>query len=169
MKPEAPKFIVVYQDNPNGYCYSLRNSKNEYASAMTADGPYKRKWRTATEAELYVNKWADSSLIWVAYVERVPPIKRVTTAATYKRVHGGYPDASRLVDPTSTPAQVKAALQATARAFSALYGTNPLVWPVIPQVDDGSNEEATTVPDILVQTLAQRVFIVRLRNSLRGY
>jgi hypothetical protein len=45
----------------------------------------------------------------------------------------------------------------------------PLVWPVIPQVDDGSNEEASTVSDALVQALAARVFITRLRNALKGY
>lgn len=167
MKPEAPKFIVVYQDNPNGYCYSLRNSKNEYASIMTDKGPFKRTWRTAIEAELYITKWADSSLVWVAYTEWTPPINHVTTALTHKPAHGGYPNARRLVGGSSWPNAARTA--AKQRAFSALYGTDPLVWPVIPQADDGSSEEPTTVPDILVQALAQRVFIARLRNILRGY
>ena len=174
MKPEAPKFIVVYQDNPNGYCYSLRNSKNEYASIMTDKGPFKRTWRTATEAELYITKWAASDLVWVAYTEWVPPIKHVVTAATHKPAHGGYPDARRLVGGSPWPDAARrlhapAATYDPAEQRARMANIQPLVWPVIPQVDDGSNEEPTTVPDILVQTLAQRVFIVRLRNINRGY
>lgn len=163
MKPEAPKFIVVYQDNPNGYCYSLRNSKNEYASLMMDNGPIKRVWRTAAEAELYITKWAASDLVWVAYTDGTPPIKHVRTAATRKPTHSGYPDAVAIS--WSGMGNVTGRIPSKLPALAATYDSaehmcqrwaeqrarmaapvQPLVWPVIPQVDDGSNEEPSTIP-----------------------
>jgi hypothetical protein len=140
MKPETPKFTIVYQDDPNGYCYSLRNSKNEYASVMNPTGPSKRSWRTAIDAELYITKWADStSLIWSAYTEKALPSRHVVTAATYKPPHGGYPEPKGTARP-----------QFLGQELDRMSAPTPLVWPVIPPHDDGSNEEASTVPDVII-------------------
>lgn len=165
------KYTIVYREDPRGYNWTVRNVHNQYAACQWAGGNVSiRSWRTAAAAadymDVYRHRNHPQDLVWAPWPEENPTaIKPVTTAASYKPAHGGYP--------TSAPRCVGHELDRMAAGWASMGAvtgripsSQPLVWPVIPQADDGSNEEATTVPDSLVQLMAHRVFIVRLRNAL---
>lgn len=137
------KYTLVYRVDPQGYHWTVRNVHNQYAAHQGDGGKVNiRSWRTAEAATYYMDVYRQynhpQDLVWAPCpTDKPTPIKLVTTAASYKLVHGVYP-------------------QPASSAHISEH-TKPLVWPVLPQHDDGSNEEATTVPDSLVQLMAQRV------------
>lgn len=161
------KYTLVYRVDPQGYHWTVRNVHNQYAAHQGDGGKVNiRSWRTAEAATYYMDVCRQynhpQDLVWAPWpTDKPAAIKRVTTAASYKPAHGGRPGLNnKELDLRGTQ---------TGRLRSAdchiTEHTKPLVWPVLPQHDDGSNEEATTVPDSLVQLIAQRV-LVRLRDAL---
>lgn len=186
------QYTLVYRDDPQGFNWTVMNTHGLYAAVEWTGGRKSiRRWRNSDGANDYMtehrHRRPPEDLVWEPWPTEKPiPIKPVTTAASYKPAHGGYPErtaekAAKLAESyggtytgrfrSSVGHIEKEAASAPLMTLGELLRRKleqqqPLVWPVIPQIDDGSNEEATTVPDSLVQLMAYRVFIVRLRNAL---
>lgn len=182
-------YQLYYQD---GY-YKIRNNLGQICCAQMGKHVTERKFVGSQQAANFFSDFLVGRsvpffpTVWVE--PKQTPAKPVSTVVSgaHKPAHGGYPDTRELRKLSAFNARYGTTtgrhgtavshieeLDRMASAGNAHWAAikgraDPLVWPVIPQVDDGSNEEATTVPDALVHAIAQRVFIVRTRRTLRGY
>ncbi len=172
------QYTLVYREDPQGYNWTVMNTHGLYAAFGRK--PSIRRWRTGSGAYAYMTEHRHENdpedLVWAPWpTDKPTPIKPVTTAASYKPTHGGYPDRTALNNAKLAESYVgtytgrfrssvgpieKAAASALVTAPGDLIRSKrgqhqPLVWLVIPQPDYGSNEEATTVPDALVAKLPE--------------
>ena len=166
-------YQLYYQD---GY-YKIRNNLGQICCAQMGKHVTERKFVGSQQAANFFSDFLVGQsvpffpTVWVD-PEQTPakPVSTVVSGA-YKPVHGGYPDAryGTTTGRHGTALSHIEELDRMASAGNAHWATikgraDPLVWPVIPQADDGSNEEATTVPDALVAALSKRQFVILIRR-----
>ena len=163
------KYTLVYCERDNGYNWYVRNSEGLYA-AWIGGNTYIRGWTSAEQASDYMEKHLQADCVWAPWPETKLPIRNVTTAVSYKPPHGGYPDAAAAGPASigSVTGRIPSKLPAIAATYdpaehmrqrgaeqrARMASQQPLVLPVIPPHDDGSNEEASTVSEALVQAMA---------------
>lgn len=148
------KYTLVYRERENGYNWSVRNQDGLYAAWIGKNTcrTHIRGWTTAGHASDYIDNHMQADCVWAPWPGDKPAaIKPVTTAASYKPTHSGYPEP----EGTSKPRFVSQELDRMAAGWASMGtgripSSQPLVWPVIPQADDGSNEEPETIPDQVI-------------------
>ena len=177
-------YQLYFQD---GY-YKIRNNLGQTCCAQMGKHVTERKFVGSQQAAKFFSDFLIGRsmpffpTVWVE-PKQIPakPVSTVVSGA-HKPVHGGYPDtrypgrlfafSARYGTTTGrhgTAVSHIEELDRMASAGNAHWATikgraDPLVWPVIPQADDGSNEEATTVPDALVAALSKRQFVILIRR-----
>ena len=189
------KYTIVYRDTATGGSYRIRNQDGLYAGAMRPNCThFIRSWDEATGAWDYIENHMDDGiwrLVWVQDPDDKPYVGGKPGAPSISHQHAA--TSQRMVVTDSAAAgwagmgSVTGRIPSKLPALAATYGPavrmwqrwaeqrarmasqQPLVWPVIPPHDDGSNEEASTVSEALVQEMAQRVFVIHLVNAIRRY
>ena len=154
------KYQLVYKEHDDKFGnWLVCNERGEYAGATTSRvaGAKLRHWLRSEDAVKYMQQSAsvDVSFVWLSeptVCQGKPGATsmqhKLATAASYKPSHGGYPaaPAAPVVQPAPAPVPADVPKPVNPARKSAA------VWPTIPTRPE-SNEEASTVPQALVDSI----------------